>query len=871
MGEVWRAHDARIGRDVAIKVLPEGVTADADRLARFEQEARSAGALNHPNILTVFELGTHEGHPYLVTELLEGASLRDKLGDTREGAPGERLPLRTSLDLGVQIASGLAAAHEKGIIHRDLKPENIFVTEDGRAKILDFGLAKLTAAASDEPGFSDAETVERRTTPGTVLGTPGYMAPEQVRGKDADPRADVFAFGAVLFEMLSGRRAFDGPSSADTISAILKEDPPELSGEQFRIPVPVERIVRRCLEKEPSQRFQSARDLTFALEAVDTTSSSEAYALPPKIVTRGSRLSVPWWAALAVVVALAGTAWVFWPGRASESPNAPTRRFTVQLPPGVEFHASDPVNLPISRDGTRVVFDAAVGETRRLYLRDMNRLEITPIAGTEGALQPCFAPDGRSVGFLADGKLKRVDFDGGLPVVVTEFGWGAGAWWGDDGSIVANEDWVGPIVEVPAEGGTPAPVTKTARPSESHLWPQALPDGDRILYTLWKSSLSDIGVHVWSRRTGETTLLAAGGSFGRLLPGGRFFYAQGGRLMAQSLDPQTLEPRSRAVSVLDDLQQSPDDGDSPYAISDSGTLVYRPGGMWNARRRIVRVDREGRTTPIAVEPAAFEDVTISSDGTRLALATFDQGVVSLYVHELSTGTTARITFDAFDNFPIWTPDGRELFFTSSRLGMWNPFRIPVDRSREPEAVVTGSSDDSALALSPDGERLLFSTTYESLNSLSLSTGAIEEVAEADQLNTAEFSPDGRWVAYSSVESGSLEVFIAPADGSRAVRRISTDGGDRPIWSSTGEIFYVQGPSMMVVDVREQNGEIVTSAPRRLFDKPYFSGEYGGFDYDEGTGTFVMIEPSGNEIPETSFVVVTDWFAEVDLALAAAGR
>jgi len=871
MGEVWRAHDARISRDVAIKVLPEDFTTDPDRLARFEQEARSAGALNHPNVLTVFELGTHEGHPYLVTELLEGASLRDKLGDTRTGASGERLPLRAALDLGMQVASGLAAAHEKGIVHRDLKPENIFVTDDGRAKILDFGLAKLTTTTNEESGLSEAETVQRQTTPGTVMGTPGYMAPEQVRGKDADARADVFAFGAVLYEMLSGRRAFDGPSSADTISAILKEDPPALSGEQPGIPVPVERIVRRCLEKEPSQRFQSARDLTFALEAVDTTSSTGTYVPARRGPTARTRISIPWWAALAAVVAVVATGWALWSTRPGEAPDAPTRRFTVQLPAGVEFHANDPVNLTISRDGRRIVFDAAVGETRRLYLRELNRLDITPIAGTEGALQPFFSPDGRSVGFLADRKLKRVDIDGGLPVVVTEFGWGAGAWWGENGTIVANEDWVGPIVEVPAGGGTPAPVTKTARPSELHLWPQALPDGDRILYTLWKSSLSDIGTHVWSRSTGETRLLVAGGSFARLLPGGRFFYAQGGRLMAQALDPRTLEPRGRAVAVLDDLYQGPDDGDSTYAISDNGTLVYRPGGMWNARRRIVRVDREGRTTPIGVEPAAFEDVTISSDGTRLALATFDQGVVSLYVHELATGTTSRITFDNYDNYPIWSPDGRELFFTSSRLGMWNPFRVPVDRSREPEAVVTGSTDDSALALSPDGESLLFSTTYTSLRSLSLPTGEVDEVAVAEQLNTAEFSPDGKWVAYSSVESGSLEVFIAPADGSKAVRRISTDGGDRPIWSTSGEIFYVQGSSMMVVDLRERDGELVTSAPRRLFDKPYFSGEYGGFDYDEKTNTFVMIEPSENEIPETSFVVIIDWFGEVDRALAAAER
>ncbi|MGK2858297.1 MAG: protein kinase domain-containing protein [Thermoanaerobaculia bacterium] len=368
MGEVWRAHDSRINRDVAIKVLPEEVTANADRLARFEQEAQAAGALNHPNILTVFEMGTHEGHPYLVTELLEGSSLREKLGDTRrESGIGEHLSIRKALELGAQIATGLAAAHEKGIVHRDLKPENIFVTSDGRVKILDFGLAKLTTSA-DEENLTNAQTAQRKTSPGTVLGTAGYMAPEQVRGQVADQRSDIFACGVVLYEMLSGKRAFDGRSSADTASAILREDPAELSGEHLRIPLAVERIVRRCLEKEPSQRFQSARDLAFALEAVEgsSTSSGNIASIEGPHEKRGRRLPI---ALLLIAIVAAAAAYYAGLRHAPPPPDVSTvpvtesAKFTsLTFRPLIVFEAA------FSPDQRTVIFSASEdGSTPSIY------------------------------------------------------------------------------------------------------------------------------------------------------------------------------------------------------------------------------------------------------------------------------------------------------------------------------------------------------------------------------------------------------------------------------------------------------------------------------------------------------------------------
>ena len=351
MGEVWRAHDSRINRDVAIKALPEEVTANPDRLARFEQEAQAAGALNHPNILTVFEMGTHEGHPYLVTELLEGASLREKLGDTRrDAATGEHLSVRKALEFGTQIATGLAAAHEKGIVHRDLKPENIFVTADGRVKILDFGLAKLTAAPGEED-LTNAQTAQRQTSPGTVMGTAGYMAPEQVRGQRADQRADIFACGVVLYEMLSGRRAFDGSSSADTMSAILKEDPAELSGEHLHVPLPVERIVRRCVEKEPSQRFQSARDLAFALEAVEGSSSSSGHAAAIDAPQSKYHLAP---IALILVAVLSTIAAYFVGARKSEAPSN-----------AAGSPVTDPAKFTPMTFRPMIIFEAAFGPDQR--------------------------------------------------------------------------------------------------------------------------------------------------------------------------------------------------------------------------------------------------------------------------------------------------------------------------------------------------------------------------------------------------------------------------------------------------------------------------------------------------------------------------
>ena len=632
MGEVYRARDSRLARDVAIKVLPSGLSSDPERLARFEQEARAAAALNHPNILAVFDLGTHDGAPYIVSELLDGETLREHIAG---------LTIRKAIDYAVQIARGLSAAHEKGIVHRDLKPENIFVTANGRVKILDFGLAKLTQVEPAHAGRSALPTTPAfntqsplHTMAGVVLGTVGYMAPEQVRGIAADHRADIFAFG--------------GETTMDTMMAIAKEAPPELPAAERHIPPALARIVDRCLEKNPASRFKSADDLAFALEGLSTQSAG---AVSPAVSAR-TRLAenarVAWTVAglFAVTIAAILTGAVVWNSRVAVVGSSAIARLTVTLPPGDDVWNVEHPQLALSNDGTELVYGAIRNGKAQLYLRQIDHLDARPIPGTEGAVSPFFSPDGQWVGFFAQGKLKKASIAAGAVQVLCDApgAGGKGGSWSFDNTIYFAPTNVSAIWKVSAAGGTPEPVTRLDRGKGeiSHRWPQVLPGGKAILFAVWTGPGQDEKrMDVQSLDGGERHVLAQGADTGRYVSTGHLVYARADGLMAVPMDLTSLQVTRTAPIPLAEQVRVGGEG-AQYAISDAGVMAYLPGSARRYEHRLVWVDRHGVVEALAIPPREYAGVMLSPDGREAALTVYGS-TAGIWLYNFARSTLTPLT------------------------------------------------------------------------------------------------------------------------------------------------------------------------------------------------------------------------------------
>ncbi len=557
MGEVYRARDPKLGRDVAIKVLPATFSADTERLRRFEQEAQAAGALNHPNILSIYDVATHDDSLYVVSELLEGETLRERMD-------GAALPSRKAIDYALQTASGLAAAHEKGIVHRDLKPENLFITRDGRVKILDFGLAKLIEPKNESAAQTDVPTRIVHTNPGAVMGTAGYMSPEQVRGRAVDHRSDIFAFGAVLYEMLSGNRAFKGESAVEMLNAILKEDPPDISVTNSNVPPALERVVRHCMEKNPEERFQSARDLAFALEAVSGFSGSQTLAadiVPPPLARLKSRERLAWIIAGVMLLGLLAAL----PFVISYFRRAPVEssvvRFPVSLPDNAKFVSDvETHNLSISPDGQRLAFIAESEGQKMLWVRSLDALSAQSLPGTEGAISPFWSPDGRYIAFFAEGKIKKIEAAGGSAQTVCNMpaeGDAVGTW-GRDGTILFAKEFTDGneegIYRVPAAGGTPTLLVKSTIETFNY-WIHFLPDGRHFLFYKEVEKSEGRGVYVGSIDSAETKLLVQTPSRTRVeyAPPGYLLYMRDSTLLAQGFDADNLRLTGEPFAVVERL------------------------------------------------------------------------------------------------------------------------------------------------------------------------------------------------------------------------------------------------------------------------------------------------------------------------------
>jgi serine/threonine protein kinase len=815
MGEVYRANDPKIGRDVAIKVLPSDFASNTERLERFEREAQAAGGLNHPNILGIYDIDSQDGTYFVVSELLVGAELRDRLN---EGP----IPLRKTLDYAQQIVSGLAAAHERGISHRDLKPENIFITTEDRVKILDFGLAKIREGKTDVHGSEDA-TRKALTDPGVVMGTVGYMSPEQVRGGVSDHRSDIFSFGVILYEMLTGRRAFGGESVVETMHSILKDDVPDLDESGSRIPPALDKLMRRCLEKRPEHRFHSAHDLGFALDALasPTTSSSSGLTTVAQSISEdvaGKRS--PWVARaawIAAAVFLVSTVMLGGLYLLRETPRKQTMRFGIAPPEKAFFNES----FALSPDGQMIAFvtRGTAGETS-LWIRPFTSIDARQLPGTEGAAFPFWSPDSRTVGFFAGAKLKKIEAAGGPAQTLADASSDPrGGTWAPDGTIIFSPHTTSPLLRVAASGGAVSEVTKldTEAGQTSHRWPSILPDGKHILYFGRGGSPQTQGIYGTSIDSPQPKLIIASaviGAFASVESDGYLLFVREGTLMAQRFDTGKLELLGDPTPMVENILSFPGEvGPTAYAAVSvaAGNLVYRTGDQQTTR--LTWYDRSGRALETITEPGGYHELSLSKDDSKVLFGRNEgAGPQDIYLQDLSRGNATRLTFDPeSDNTAVLSPDETQVVFYSNRLGKNGFYRKSASGAGTDELLLTDDNGAYPDSWSSDGKYLLYERNGGTRTKVDLwvlpMTG---EAKPTSYLETpfeeahAQFSPDSRWIAYTSNESGRPEVYIQSFPIGGGKWQISTTGGDQPQWRVDGkELFYIAPDrSLMAVAISD---------------------------------------------------------------------
>ncbi|HVQ13055.1 MAG TPA: protein kinase [Vicinamibacterales bacterium] len=874
MGEVYRARDTRLGRDVALKVLPPQFTSDPDRLARLEREARALAALNYPNIATIY--GVEDMRPSdsasevvvraLVLEMVEGDTLEERIGRAGRGhATG--LPLADTLTFARQIADALDAAHEKGIVHRDLKPANIKITPDAVVKVLDFGLARL--AADDDAGnasVNDSPTVTvANTREGVIAGTAAYMSPEQARGQQTDKRTDIWAFGCVLYEMLTGRAAFTGATITDTLVAVLEREP-DWSALPESTPVAVRALLRRCLAKNPKQRLRDIADARHDLEGVVKGSDpfTEMQPVPP---SRDARR----WALGAVAICVATSLVAYWAlSQNASSTAAPTvTRTTIALPPSLELDMTGGAGpLAIAQDGHQIAY-VAFGEGRtQLFIRRLDAFDARSIEGTDGAQYPFFSPDGEWVAFFADRKLKKVSIRGGAPLTVCDVPLlGKGGAWSPDGTIVFDPGDSG-LLRVSAAGGRPEAVSSRdpAIDKGNLTWPAFLPDGRALLATLNETASAAAELVVLSLDTGEWHRLGPG-SQPQYLPSGHVMYhavgVREGELHAVAFDREALAFRGTPVAVMDNVLRAQNSGAAYFATAQNGTLIFTPGGY---ARTLVSVDRNGRRTPLSDDRRGFRHPDVSHDGTKVAV-TVDPRPSQIWVYDLSRRSWTRLATDGHNLEPMWTHDDRRLIYSEDGDLFWRA----ADAGAPAERLLQRDRPQYATSWTPDGKMLIFDEvqpgTSNSYDIWALPIGAEPQPLIVTASNEAEgrVSPDGAWLAYDSDESGRKEVYVRPFPHVNERKwTISTGGGRHPVWGPGGsELFYALGSSLYRVSVDTRGGSFTAGTPEMLFSGPFDLLSTDFTITPDGT-RFIMIETDPHARP-TQIQVVLNWAEEVKRA------
>lgn len=815
MGEVYQATDTKLGRAVAIKVLPGEFSRDTDRIARFQREAKLLASLNHPNIAAIHGLEEADGIHFLVLELVEGQTLAGRI----RGGP---VPVEEALKLALQIAEALEAAHEKGIIHRDLKPANIKVTPEGKVKVLDFGLAKAYAGDPENMNLSNSPTLsDMATQQGVILGTAAYMPPEQAKGKTVDKRADIWAFGVVLFEMLTGRQSFTGETVSETLASVIKSEP-EWQSLPPNLHPRIRLLLERCLKKEPQNRYSGISDARVDIQAVLSDPRGCEFQQAAAEQRKRSHPALLWIAAIILVGAIVGAA--VWYLRTPEPPQV--MRFDYDLPQGQQFTRTDLPVMAVSPDGKQFVYATPEG----LYLRSTVELTAKLIAGTEGqAGNPFFSPDGKSIAYysLSDRKLKKIAVTGGAPVALCDFKAMAfvGGHWNVDNTIIFGQA-PGPIMRVSANGGTPEAITENAA---AHVFPQILPGGKYLMYT----ALPNPRIVVQSLKSGEIKELFAGGD-ARYLPTGHIvhrLWENNDNLFAVPFDLDRLEATGGAVPVVEGILQ--------YAVSDAGTLVCIPGTARTSSSgalTLVWVNRDGKEEPLGAPLDQYLFPRISPDG-KLATFTIAGDNADIWVRDLVRGTMTRLTFDKGNDYqPIWTPDSRQVLFWSEREGSFGAiFRKNADGTGAIEKLVADPNRQLyPWDLSHDGKNMVVMETPDPYTQADLSMMSMEGNYERKLLlqqeeyveTQAKLSPDGKWMAYVSNESGQSEIYVRSfPDMERGRWQLSISGGVSPLWAPNGrELFYFSEDDASVMAVAVETDTVFRAGtPKKLFSRSPYSG------------------------------------------------
>ncbi|HET7697608.1 MAG TPA: protein kinase [Vicinamibacterales bacterium] len=888
MGEVYLAHDHKLGRDVAIKVLPHALTSDPARVASLEREARVVAALNHPHIAAIHGLEESAGVRGLVLELVEGQTLAQKLSETA-GAAAPGLRLKDALNIARQIADALEAAHDKGITHRDLKPGNIKVTPDGVVKLLDFGIAKVVSGDDASLAFTQSQTASAATRPGLIAGTVGYMSPEQARGKAVDKRTDIWAFGCVLFEMLSGRMAFDGATVTDTIAAILERDP-DWSTLPPDTPRAVRRLIQRCLEKDPKQRLRDIADVRVEIEHIIQSPGEDLDAdlAAHQSRTWRRRAQMAFGFGAAALAAAAGLAAVWWLRDDPAAADARVVRMTIDLPKDQEIGPEFNSKVALSADGTLLAFTPLPGPVyiRRLNGLENQPLEITAAPGFRGA--PLFSPDGASIAFIegnssfsASRPFLKASIAGGAPTKLVEYDSFHRGDWGADGWIYWTSTYPGGIVRIRESGGAIETVTDLdPRSSErSHRFAHLLPGGRALLFTAafeGISSYNDARIELWDMATRRRKTLIEGGTSAVYSPSGHIVYARGGKLFAAAFDLSRQEVTGPAFQVLDGVMMSGNTGAAHFSMSARGDLAYVPGASDGANRTLVWVDRSGKADPLPLPPASYLYPRIAPDGHAFAVE-IEGPNHDFYFYDFARTVLSKVTTDGMSHDPVWSADGKEVAFRSWQAGGMTLWRMPADRSAPATRLDPSGTRQSPVSFSPDGRFLTFDQkdprTRDDVMVLPLDgrQPALPVAQTRFGEGSGKFSPDGRFIAFSSTESGRPEIYVQAFPGPGLKLQVSNNGGTDPVWRRQGgELYYRNDDKMMAVTVTTSPA-FRAEAPRLLWESPYSHGTgsscgmpgvaSASYDVSADGQRFLMVRedyPAG----ATQIVVVLNWAEEV---------
>jgi eukaryotic-like serine/threonine-protein kinase len=865
MGVVYRARDTTLNREVAIKVLPEILAGDSARMERFHREAQLLAQLNHPNISSIYGVEQADGANALVMELVEGPTLAERLN-------GGAIPLDEALPIARQIAEALEAAHERGIIHRDLKPANVKVRPDGTVKVLDFGLAKALEgnAASADPVNSPTLTVAA-TLAGVIMGTAAYMSPEQARGQDVDKRSDIWSFGVVLYEMLTGRQLFGGETVSDSLAGVLKT---EIDFALLRAdtPSPIRRLLRRSLERNPQNRLHDIADARLVIQdVIADVDDPDLVSVSSSAPSRPFGGSLLWLAAVVLAIAGAGL-FGYFASPGDGTPAAPMR-LAVQLAASQELVVGGDSLLAFSPDGKSLVFTARENGRQTLFRRDLGEPEATPIPGTENGDAAFFSPDGRWIGFVAGGKLWKIAAEGGRPFQLGDSRGAGGATWLSDGAVVFAPMYSEGLFHVSAEGGPPERLTTPDRANGElgHWWPQTLPGVRKIVFTAYRAPLDRSRIGLLDLDTKEIRWIVDGGFFGRYVSTGHLLYAKGQRLYAVPFDPGTARATGSAAPVLDNLRVSETGGFAMIDVSSRGTLAYVTESLGNPPRELVWLDRSGNSTPATNERHRYLTASLSPDGRQAALTIRGENR-DLWTYSFDRGTMSRLTSGEDTEFdPKWSRDGRELFYVvDSPPFELHRIRVGAPDSGEPIWDEAAELDTTNIAVSPDGRTIAYSLT-EAQTGENLYVRPIDGSEPPSQIRVthaeerySSFSPDGRFVVYQSDETGRPEIYVeaVPPRGNRV--QVSANGGSEPLWARNGEIFYRQADEIHVVPTRLREA-FEFDAPRRLFFYPIVAGgkdQCRTFDVTaDGTRILAIT------IPEVSrprqIEIITDWADELE--------